>query len=76
MKKEANAVDDLMMLLGWQKKTAINSNRYGKFTQIKVEAENAWLEGANADANPYNERTQNVEYWAWYRTWKECNVNC
>lgn len=64
-----NSIDDLMSLFGFER-----NKRYSKFTQIRVEAENAWLEGVNADANPFNKGT--VEYWTWYETWKKCNVNC
>ena len=76
MKKGGNTVDDLMMLWGWEKKTSTQSNKYGKFTQIRVEAEKAWLNGLDADATPYSQITQNTEYREWYRVWIECNINC
>lgn len=48
----------------------------GKWGHIETEAENSWLEGNDADANPYNQKRQNVEYWCWYKRWKLCNQWC
>lgn len=62
-------VSDLMMLFGWRPKV-----KFGKFEQIKVEAENDWHEGKDADANPYKKGT--LEHDVWYRQWRECNRLC
>lgn len=64
-----NSVEDLMFLFGWKKNV-----KYGKFEQIKIEAENAWLDGKDADANPYQKGT--VQNSCWYSQWLSCNKNC
>lgn len=48
----------------------------GKWGHIETEAENAWLEGVNADANPYNQNTQKIEYYCWNNRWRLCNKWC
>ena len=69
---EGNTVSDLMFLFGYKPKPA----RFGsRFDSIKIEAENAWLEGKNADANPYNKNNQPLEYNTWYAAWLNCNKN-
>lgn len=35
-----------------------------------------WVEGLNADANPYNKIHQNTEWWCWHGQWKQMNIWC
>jgi len=55
--------DDLSFLFG-----------RGRFEQVRIEAENSWLEGKDADANPYKQGTQKHDIW--YSQWLQCNKNC
>lgn len=66
---QTNDVDDLMALFGFEK-----YKKYSRFTAIRLDAENAWLEGKDADTNPH--KTQSLEYWTWNETWKVCNKHC
>lgn len=61
-------IEDLMFLFGWRK-----GEKYGKWEKIKVQAQNDWLDGKNADANPY--RNGSLEADVWYKEWKKCNIN-
>lgn len=63
------SVEDAMFLFGWEK-----GKRYGKFTQIRIQAENAWLDGKDADANPFQKGT--VEHGEWHGQWYQCNKHC
>lgn len=59
--------EDLMMLFG------IRKNRpYNKFQMIQIEAENAWLNGDDADKNPY--KAGSASHSAWFNKWHECNI--
>ena len=58
-------VDDLLALFA-----------YNKWDAIRTEAENAWLEGANADANPYNQKTDFLKWSVWNKRWCDCNKYC
>lgn len=40
---------------------------------IETLAENAWLEGEDADANPYDIQEETHKHFTWLRKWKECN---
>lgn len=64
-----NTIDDLMFLLGYEKKPKVNS----VFTMIRVRAEQDWYDGKHAKDNPYKEGTLQNE--TWYKTWLECNKN-
>jgi hypothetical protein len=48
----------------------------GRWGHIKTEAENAWYEGKDADANPYNLKHQEAEFWCWLRRWQLMNRTC
>jgi hypothetical protein len=61
-----NTQDDLMFLFG------IRKNGKSERT-IAIEAENAWLDGKNADANPYPK--DSGQHFEWYRFWYQCNKN-
>jgi len=43
---------------------------------IDTDAENAWRDGKNADANPYNKDNKPIHWRAWHNAWYQCNVNC
>lgn len=70
-----HSIEDLMFLSGWQKKNPANgvSGKSLKWSRIDIEAENAWYDGLNADANPYAENS--IEHSAWYNRWYQCNTN-
>lgn len=57
--------DDLAFLIG-----------HSDIENVKIEAENAWLNEANADANPYNQKINEWQYDVWRSRWKECNKYC
>jgi hypothetical protein len=67
---ETLEADDLMALFGIVK----NMKTSLKWVQVQIEAENSWLNGDNADANPYAKGT--LKHEVWYKTWLECNKNC
>lgn len=64
--------DDLCYLFGIKRGTRRYVNR--ETEQAKIEGENAWLDGLNADANPYAKGTNRQQ--AWYSSWLTCNKNC
>ena len=43
-----------------------------EWEQIKTEAENAWLEGKDANANPYPVNSN--KHLIWHRAWHQCNL--
>jgi hypothetical protein len=63
-----NTIDDLMGVFGIKKGV-----EYTKWKQIEVEATNDWLEGVDADYNPYKAGT--LEHSVWYQAWLNCNKN-
>lgn len=52
---------------------SINLFGRGNLGTIKVAAQNAWLEGKDADANPYDSTVYWIEHGVWYREWFKCN---
>jgi len=73
-KKLGNSVEDLMFLVGYVKKPKNVASKWVR--DIETEAENAWMDGKNADANPYGkEYTGNIKADVWYKMWLNCNKN-
>lgn len=66
--EQTHTIEDLNFLFGRHTEQSKRQSR------ISIEAENDWLDGKNADANPYPKGSwQNLE---WYRVWFNCNKNC
>ncbi len=59
--------EDLLFLFGYKR-----NKRCYKEDSVKIEAENAWLEGHDANKNPYPPSSD--YHRIWYQTWRDCNL--
>lgn len=73
-------ISEKMYLSGYVIKFKLRKNEFKYKTRRplipEIEAENAWLEGAHRDGNPYNKIKKPLEYKKWDETWLNCNKNC
>jgi hypothetical protein len=66
---------ELMEILGYLPKYIPASPRWVR--DIRTDAQNAWRDGKDADANPYNkDKGQSIQHDIWYLEWLQCNKNC